>query len=57
MTKTFIWLGIIVGSSIGGAVPMIWGDGVFSGWSLALSTLGAFVGIFVGYKLGQMTGG
>ena len=57
MTKTFIWLGLIVGSSIGGAVPMIWGDDFLSMWSLLLSTVGAIGGIFAGWKFGQMVGG
>ena len=56
MTKTFIWIGLIVGSSIGGAVPMIWGDDFLSMWSLLLSTVGAIGGIFAGWKLGQMVG-
>lgn len=57
MTKTFIWLGVIVGSSLFGAIPMLWGDDYFSGTSILLSFLGSLVGLFLGWKASQMVGG
>lgn len=56
MTKTFIWLGLFIGSSIGGAIPMIWGESMLSVAGMLLSVVGAIAGIFAGWKLGQMVG-
>lgn len=57
MTKMFIWLGIIVGSAVFGAIPLIWGDDYFSAASILLSFVGSVVGCIGGWKLGQMVGG
>jgi len=53
MTKTFIWLGIFVGSTIGSFVPLLWGDSLLSFSSIIFSGIGAFLGLWAGYKLGQ----
>ena len=53
MTKTFIWIGLFVGSSIGGALPLLWGDDMLSLAGVGLSVVGAIVGIFGGYRLGR----
>ena len=52
--KSLIWIGLIAGSTAGGMTPELWGGSVFSGWGVALSTLGGLVGIWAGYKLGRM---
>lgn len=57
MTKTFIWIGIFVGSTAGGALPLLWGDDMFSVAGFGLSFVGAIAGIFGGYRLAQMVGG
>lgn len=57
MAKIFIWIGLLVGSTLGGLIPLLWGDDVISMAGLALSTLGALVGIFAGYKISQSVGG
>ena len=49
--RSAIWLGIFIGSTIGGMIPSLWGDGIFSYSSVLLSGAGAFVGLWVGYKL------
>jgi hypothetical protein len=49
--RSAIWLGILIGSTIGGMIPSLWGDGIFSYSSVLLSGAGAFVGLWVGYKL------
>jgi hypothetical protein len=54
MVKLFIWLGLFVGSTVGGLIPELWGAGIFSFFSVMLSTLGGVAGIFIGYKLGKM---
>lgn len=46
--RSRIWLGILVGSTIGGFVPELWGAGMLSYSSVVLSTVGAFVGLWLG---------
>lgn len=54
MTKKLIYLFLFIGSILGGYVPALWGGGdLFSGASILWSTLGGFLGIYIGYKLGQ----
>ena len=55
-TKTAIWLGATVGSTLGGMMPTIWGDSGFSTATILLSTAGGFLGIYLGYKVSQMMG-
>ena len=51
--RTFIWLGLFVGSMAGGAIPLLWGDDILSLAGLGLSTVGAIAGIFGGYWLSK----
>jgi phage tail tape-measure protein len=53
MQKQFIFLGLIVGSMVGGYAPMLFGAGLFSVTSIITSTIGGFLGIYIGYKIGQ----
>jgi predicted MFS family arabinose efflux permease len=46
-----IWIGILIGSTIGGFIPDLWGAGLFSYSSVLLSGFGAVVGLLIGYKL------
>jgi uncharacterized membrane protein YeaQ/YmgE (transglycosylase-associated protein family) len=46
-----IWLGILIGSSVGGLIPELWGAGMLSYSSVLLSGIGAFVGLWIGYKM------
>ena len=46
--RSRIWLGILVGSTIGGFVPELWGAGMLSYSSVLLSTVGGFVGLWLG---------
>ncbi|QQR83978.1 hypothetical protein IPJ72_02155 [Candidatus Peregrinibacteria bacterium] len=50
--KSLIWLGIFIGSTAGAYAPALWGGSLLSGSSILFSTLGAFVGIWAGYRLG-----
>ena len=52
-SKTLIWIGLFVGSTIGGFIPSLWGAGFFSLWSMLFSTLGALAGIWAGYQLSR----
>ena len=54
-TKSLIWLGIAVGSTIGGLIGSRFDHGSFFGvWGLTLGTVGSFVGIWVGFKIGNL---
>ena len=43
--------GNLIGSTLGGLIPSLWGDGIFTYSSVLLSGVGAFVGLWVGYKI------
>jgi len=47
-----IWLWIFIGSTVGGFIPELWGDDLFSYTSVLLSGLGAFVGLWIGATMG-----
>jgi predicted MFS family arabinose efflux permease len=49
--RSRIWLGILIGSGIGGLVPELWGAGLISYSGVLLSGVGALVGLWAGYKL------
>lgn len=52
--KKFVSFGAIVGMTIGGAVPLLWGDTNFLGVaSLLLGMLGGFAGIVAAVWLAQ----
>ena len=48
--RTRIWLGILIGSTVGGFIPELWGAGLFSYSSVLLSGAGGFLGLWLGYK-------
>jgi len=52
-TKTLIYIGAFIGSSIGGAIPLLWDGGLFSFSSVFLSGAGALMGIWAGYKVSR----
>jgi hypothetical protein len=45
-----IWLGVLVGSTIGGFIPALWGADLMSYSGVLFSGIGAFVGLWIGYK-------
>jgi hypothetical protein len=49
--RSTIWLGILIGSTLGGLIPSLWGDGIFTYSSVLLSGVDAFVGLWVGFKI------
>jgi hypothetical protein len=53
MTKKLIILFLFVGSTLGGYLPLLWGESSLSLSSVLLSALGGFLGIYVGYALGK----
>ncbi len=44
---------MIVGSTVGGFIPLIWGGGAFSFAGFITSGIGAVAGIYYGYKLSK----
>ncbi len=56
MSKTLIWLGLFVGSTVGGYVPSFFGADTFSVWSIIGGTVGAIVGAVGGYQLATRWG-
>lgn len=53
-SKALIWIGMFVGSAVGGAVPNLWGGNFLSMSSVLLTAVGGLVGIWVGFKLGNL---
>lgn len=49
--KTTIWIGVFVGSTIGGFIPGLWGAGMLSYSGLVCSTVGALAGIWIAWKV------
>jgi uncharacterized membrane protein YeaQ/YmgE (transglycosylase-associated protein family) len=45
------WIGMFIGSIIGGYIPQIWGAGLFSPSGIILSIIGALIGLYVIFKL------
>lgn len=53
--KGLIWGGMIIGSSIGGFLPYVWGDySLFSFSSVILTAVGGLIGIWAGLTLSRM---
>lgn len=50
-TKFMVFLGMTIGSVIGGYLPSFFGVGMISYISVLTSSIGAIIGIIIGYKL------
>ena len=48
--KSMYMLAASVGSAAGGAVPGLWGAGLFSMWGVATGAVGGFMGIYLAYR-------
>ena len=46
-----IWLAVLIGSSVGGFIPNLWGAGLLSYSSVVLSAVGGFVGLWLVYRM------
>jgi uncharacterized protein YcfJ len=53
-SKSLIWIGMVIGSVIGGIVPKLWGANAFSMSAIATSAVGGLAGIWAGYRLSRM---
>lgn len=57
LVKLLISISIIVFSSIGGWIGQVMDHGNWlGGWSLLLGTVGAFIGVWIGYRTGRHFG-
>ncbi len=55
--KFYIYLGIAIGGALGGWIGTMLDHGNgFGPWSLLLSTVGGFGGLYIGYKFGKAVG-
>ena len=50
-TKTLVFLGMIIGSTIGGYIPTLFGADLISYTSVLFSGIGGILGVWIGYKL------
>ena len=53
-SKSMIWVGMFVGSAIGGYVPLLWGGSLFSFSSVILTGVGGILGIYLGFKMSNL---
>jgi hypothetical protein len=49
--KPLIWVGMFLGSTLGGLIPLLWGADLFSFSSIIFGTVGALFGIWISFKL------
>ena len=49
-TKPLIWIGMFVGGTIGGFIPMLWGGSGFSFSGIIFNAIGAVVGIYLAFR-------
>ncbi len=49
--KFLVFLGMTIGSIIGGYIPVLWGAGLLSYSSILFSGIGGILGVWIGYKL------
>lgn len=51
MKNSSVWIGMTIGSLIGGYVPSLWGAGIFSLSGVFLTAIGGCLGIWAGYRM------
>lgn len=50
-SKFLIFIGMIIGSLVGGYIPVIFGGDIISYTSVLTSAVGALIGIFIAFKI------
>ncbi len=50
-SKKVVMTGMIIGSSLGGYLPVLWGGSLFSFTSILLTAVGGLLGIYLGFKI------
>lgn len=52
--KLYITLGLVIGTTVGGYVPLLWGDAsLFSFSSTILTFVGGLIGVWAGYQMSR----
>jgi hypothetical protein len=51
VSRALVWVAIFIGSTIGGAIPTLWGGEMLTYTSLLLSGVGALVGLLIAVKM------
>ena len=49
--RFLVFVGMTIGSIIGGYIPSLWGAGLFSYSSILFSGIGGILGVWIGFKL------
>jgi len=52
--KSLAYLGMFIGSIVGGYMPMLFGVGLISFTSVLSSGIGSIIGLWIGYKLSEL---
>ncbi len=52
-SRSLVWLGLTVGSTLGSFVPELWGSSFLSFSSVIFTAIGGIAGIWVGFKITQ----
>ena len=52
-STSLIWIGLAIGSTLGGFIPSLWGASLLSIWGVLLSAVGGLAGIWFGFKLSR----
>lgn len=50
--KSLVWIAMLVGSTAGGFLPLLWGGDLISFSAVIWSTVGGFAGIWLGNRFG-----
>lgn len=54
--KTLIMIFMVVGSTVGSYIPVLWGGSLLSPTSVLWGAIGGFAGIWAGWKIGRALG-
>jgi hypothetical protein len=49
--KSIVMIGLFVGSTIGGFLPVLWGASVLSYWSIFGNAIGGIIGIWIAFRM------
>ncbi len=52
-SRSLVWIGLTVGSTIGGLIPELWGASFLSLSSVFLTAVGGIAGIWLGFQISQ----
>ena len=53
-SRLLVWLGVLIGSTMGGYLPVLWGVETLSSASLMGSLIGGLIGIWAAWKINQL---